>query len=91
MLDHRRVIPSGWTDAEWEMLVDARTRRKLIKPGLALTRFTILLTGGGDDQPPSATPGGAGLMSAPEPFEFALNQGGRTVFAEFGSVAAVPE
>lgn len=41
------VVPSGWSPAEWEALIDSLTRRKLIKTGLALGMISILPACGG--------------------------------------------
>jgi iron complex transport system substrate-binding protein len=46
------VVPAEWTPAEWEALVAALTRRRLIGSGLALG----LLTACGTTAPPTPTP-----------------------------------
>ncbi len=56
LLDRPRAIPAGWTDAEWEGLINALSRRRFIANGLALGALVLIPgCGGGDgDQPASS-------------------------------------
>lgn len=49
LLDLPRTIPAGWTDAEWERLMNALSRRRFIANGLALGALVLLPACGGGD------------------------------------------
>lgn len=52
-LDYPSTIPADWTPAEWETLIAALTRRKLLGGGLALGALSVLAACGGS--PATAT------------------------------------
>lgn len=56
VLDRPRALPTGWTEAEWEALIAALTRRRFIAGSLALGVVTFL-PGCGDDDPASIPAG----------------------------------
>jgi iron complex transport system substrate-binding protein len=50
------VLPAGWTAAEWQELVSALTRRRLITSSLAIGMLGLLPDGGSADEPAGASP-----------------------------------
>lgn len=47
-------MPAGWTEAEWDVLINALTRRRLITSGLALGALVLLpACGGGNENQPA--------------------------------------
>lgn len=55
-LNRPLTLPTGWTPAEWEALIDALTRRKLISAGLALGLISVLPGCGGGSGGSQANP-----------------------------------
>lgn len=58
LLDCPRVAPDGWADREWDALVAALTRRRLLAGGLALGLLAVLPGYGGDASQPSGAASG---------------------------------
>lgn len=58
LLDRPCVIPDGWTDTEWDALIAALTRRRLIASGLALGLLAVLPGCGSDASQPSGAASG---------------------------------
>ena len=67
LLDRPSVVPDGWTDTEWDALIAALTRRRLLANGLALGLLAVLPGCGGDASQPSGT--------APGRWEFTDDRG----------------
>lgn len=55
LLERPRAVPRGWTDAEWEKLLNALTRRRLLTGVLGLGALALLPACGDEEEDSTAT------------------------------------